>query len=444
MQRSFGFLLLVGVIAACGGKSIRSVGDDDETGGSGGSRPGGGSSFGGTSAGGTSAGGSSFGGTSAGGNSFGGTSAGGSFGGSSFGGSAGSGVGATAGVGGAAGAGGAPHPPLLRGMNLGNRLDAPYEGAWGPVLHDTDFRHIASRGFDHIRLPVRFNAHALEAPPYTVDEMFLQRVDWAIDQATANGLAIIVDFHHYEEFHTNPTAHAPRFLAIWEQLAVRYQFLSENVVFELLNEPNGALNPFWNDYAALAIETIRQTNPTRLLIVDAEEWAGPQALGRLALPADDPNLMATIHAYDPVLFTLQGSEFAGPAFSTSGVLYPGPPNSPLMPTAGALAESWVADWFRRYNTLPGDQNPSGPAQVVRTFAYASSYTQATGKRVYNGEWGCTQNADMASRLRWMRDVRRESERLGMGWAIWDDGGGISLFNADTGTWNEALLATLFD
>jgi len=32
----------------------------------------------------------------------------------------------------------------------------------------------------------------------------------------------------------------------------------------------------------------------------------------------------------------------------------------------------------------------------------------------------------------------------MGWAIWDDGGGISLFDADTGVWNEELYAALFD
>jgi endoglucanase len=436
MKRAFGFLLVIGIAAACGGKSIRTVDDGDS--GSSGAGPSGGSSFGGSSFGGNSTGGTSFGGTSFGGSSIGGSSIGGnSTGGFATGGFAGT-------VAGAAGMAGSPNPSLLRGMNLGNRLDAPNEGDWGPVLHASDFVHIAKRGFDHIRLPVRFNAHALDEFPYTVDETFLARVDWAVEQALSNGLAIIVDFHHYEEFHTDPVTHAPRFVGIWSQLATRYRHMPPAVVFELLNEPNGSLNAYWNGYAQKAIEVIRTTNPTRLLIVDAEEWAGPTALGRLALPADDPNVIATIHAYDPVLFTLQGAEFAGPAFSTSGVVYPGPPSTPLVPTPGALAESWVADWFQRYNALPGDQNPSSPAQVGRIFGYAASYMATTGKRVYNGEWGCTQNADMASRVRWMRDVRRESERLGMGWAVWDDGGGISLFNADAGTWNEELLATLFD
>jgi endoglucanase len=319
-----------------------------------------------------------------------------------------------------------------RGMNLGNRLDAPNEGDWGVVLHDTDFVHVASRGFDHVRLPVRFNAHAAATAPYTLDETFLRRVDWAIDQALANGLAIIVDFHHYEEFHLAPQGHADRFLTIWKQISTRYRELPPTVAFELLNEPNGALEAYWNDYAALAIETIRNTNPTRLLIVDSAQWAGPQALGQLAL-AFDPNLVASVHAYDPVLFTLQGAEdWAGDAFSTTGVVYPGPPSTPLVPNPAALAEGWVADWFQRYNALTGSDNPSSPAQVARNLAFGSDYTRATGVRVYNGEWGCSQSADLASRVRWMRDVRRESERLGMGWAVWDDGGNISLFNADTG------------
>jgi len=406
--------LLLGLPLACGGKAVRTL--DGAEPGSGGRMSNGGTSSRPAAGGGIASGGQ--------------PGAGGS--------------GGSVGVAGAGGFAGAPNPGLRRGMNLGNRLDAPYEGAWGPVLHESDFMHVASRGFDHIRLPVRFNAHAEEVYPYTVDETFFERVDWAIQHALSNGLSIVVDFHHYEEIHLNPEQHVDRFLGIWQQIASRYANQPPSVVFELLNEPNGALDSYWNSYAAEAIDVVRESNPTRLLIVDAVSWAGPNYLGQLQLPSGDPNVMASIHSYDPVLFTLQGAEFAGPAFSTAGVIYPGPPAVPITPTAGALAEGWVADWFNRYNTLPGDQNPSSPAQVGRELANGANFMAATGKAVYNGEWGCTQVADTASRVAWVRDVRVETERLGMGWAIWDDGGGISLFNADTGEWNEELLAALFD
>src|SRR5258708_5592969 len=55
-------------------------------------------------------------------------------------------------------------PRLRRGMNLGNALDAPNEGAWGVVLGASDFVAARQAGFDHVRLPVRFSAHAASSP----------------------------------------------------------------------------------------------------------------------------------------------------------------------------------------------------------------------------------------------------------------------------------------
>jgi hypothetical protein len=67
----------------------------------------------------------------------------------------------------------------MRGINLGNSLDAPRDGAWGVVLNERHFAMAAAAGLDHVRLPVRFSAHADDGPPYAVDEDFFQRVDWA-------------------------------------------------------------------------------------------------------------------------------------------------------------------------------------------------------------------------------------------------------------------------
>src|SRR5579871_6942920 len=100
-------------------------------------------------------------------------------------------------------------PGLRHGINAGNALDAPSEGAWGPPLDEAYFESVAAAGFDHVRLPVRFNAHGAKTAPYTIDPAFLARVDWAIDQAQARGLTIIVDFHHFEELMDDPDAESP-------------------------------------------------------------------------------------------------------------------------------------------------------------------------------------------------------------------------------------------
>src|SRR6185312_17387907 len=74
-------------------------------------------------------------------------------------------------------------PRLRKGINAGNALDAPTEGAWGPKLDEAYFDHIAAAGFDHVRLPVRFSAHAAAAAPFTIDPTFFARVDWAVAEA---------------------------------------------------------------------------------------------------------------------------------------------------------------------------------------------------------------------------------------------------------------------
>ncbi|RYY33102.1 MAG: glycoside hydrolase family 5 protein, partial [Sphingomonadales bacterium] len=50
---------------------------------------------------------------------------------------------------------------------MGNHLEAPNEGDWGRAIVDGDFAIIKAAGFDTIRLPVRWSAHALAGAPYT-------------------------------------------------------------------------------------------------------------------------------------------------------------------------------------------------------------------------------------------------------------------------------------
>jgi len=89
-------------------------------------------------------------------------------------------------------------------VNLGNALDAPNEGDWGVTLSESNFKVAKAAGFDHVRLPVRFSTHAETKAPYTIDETFFKRVDWAIEQAKSQGLAVILDIHHYEEMENDP------------------------------------------------------------------------------------------------------------------------------------------------------------------------------------------------------------------------------------------------
>jgi endoglucanase len=332
---------------------------------------------------------------------------------------------------------------LKRGINAGNALDAPSEGAWGPALDEAYFDHVAAAGFDHVRIPIRFSVHAATAAPYTIDPTFFARVDWAVDQAQQRGMTAIVDFHYFEELLAEPDANAPRFVGIWKQIAARYRDRPASVILELLNEPTKNMTADkWNTILAQTLAAVRAIDPTRKVIVDSVSWAAAKELPNLVLPAGDPNLIASFHTYQPILFTHQGMSWMTAEYQTLGVIFPGPPPTPVAPVAGALEVDWVAKWFERYNTLPAAQNPSGPATIQEEFEFARAFTERTGLPTYLGEFGVGNGATPASRVTWTRMVRKEAERRGIGWCAWDDSGSIKVFDRATKRWEDEIKDAL--
>ena len=363
----------------------------------------------------------------------------------------GSGGGGSSG-GGSAGSGSGPEPFVFgvppaaaarfkKGINLGNRLEAPNEGDWGGTVLAEDFPFIAKRGFDHVRIPIRFSGHASTASPYIIDATFFSRIDTVLNQAAAANLAVVVDMHAYDELATDVATHRDRFTALWTQIAARYQSRPDTVAFELLNEPNTQLDTTWNDVMLPAIRAIRATNPRRLLIVDSVFWADPTKLSTLTLP-DDANIMASIHLYEPKLFTFQGQDWMGPIYLTTGVIFPGPPSTPINPVQAAKDASWANQWFTDYNTKPAATNPSGPATVTAQVALITAYRQAQGRVVYNGEWGPQDGGALDSRARLVTTVRQQCESAGIGWAIWEDPVNMNLFDSRAGTWLTAIIDAL--
>ena len=328
-----------------------------------------------------------------------------------------------------------------KGINLGNRLDAPNEGDWGGVIEAEDFPFIAQRGFDHVRIPIRFSGHALAESPYTIDAAFFSRVDTVLDQAAAAKLAVVVDMHAYDELASDAAGQRDRFVALWTQIAARYETRPDIVAFELLNEPYSQLDTTWNDVMLPAIQAIRATNPRRLLIVDSVFWADPTRLSTLTLP-DDANIMAAIHLYEPKLFTFQGQDWIGAAFLTTGVIFPGPPTTPIEPVQAAKDATWANQWFVDYNTKPAATNPSGPATVTAQIALINLYRQSKGRTVYNGEWGPQDGGALDSRVRLVSEVRQQCESAGIGWAIWEDPENMNLFDSRAGTWLTEIVDAL--
>ena len=82
--------------------------------------------------------------------------------------------------------------------------------------------------------------------------------------------------HHYESLSTrNPSETESRFLALWQQIAEHYHGYPPELVLELLNEPEANLtSEKWNAFLAEAIKIVRQSNPTRQIVVGPISWNG--------------------------------------------------------------------------------------------------------------------------------------------------------------------------
>jgi endoglucanase len=314
------------------------------------------------------------------------------------------------------------------------------------TLAASDFVSAWNAGFDHVGLPVRFSAHAGAGAPYAIDADFLARVDWAIDQALANGLAIVMGLHHDDELMDAPAAERPRFVAIWRELAEHMSARPPTVVFELCTEPTDKITSHqWNEVMTEALAAVRASNPTRTVILDGVYWASAKNLrDTLRIPPDDPYIIGGFRMFQPILFTHQGAEYMPPEYDTLGIIFPGPPPTPVEPGPGARSKGWVRDWIARYNTEPTKNNPSGLTAIADQLDMAKAFEDRTHRAAYMGGFGTIENADPKSRQEWTRATRTEAERRGFGWAYWDDGGKFKVYDRNSRTWNDGLRAALLE
>jgi endoglucanase len=310
---------------------------------------------------------------------------------------------------------------LGRGINFGNILEAsPVEGSWGVSLSDELFDKAKEAGFSTIRLPVRWSNRAAANAPYTIDDAFFQRVDYAINAAVSRDMNIVVNMHHYRQLcdekldNGEPgvagAAVQDRFVAMWSQIATRYKNQpTDRVLFEYYNEPNTGCNPArWNSLLQRVHTEVRKTNLDRFIVIGPTSWNGADALKDLVLP-DDRRIIVTVHNYNPFRFTHQGASWVGPD-----------------------ADSWLG-------TSCCDAN-----QIAEMTAPLNTAQQWSNGRwpIWVGEFGAYERAPYEARVRYTRIMRDEIEKRGFAWAYWEMAAAFGIWNPGNRTWRIELRDAL--
>jgi endoglucanase len=312
---------------------------------------------------------------------------------------------------------------LGRGINLGNMFESPLaNGDWGVVPDKTtDYLRFvtvaADAGFKHIRVPVRWSNHASTDAAAVIDPVFAARVDAVIDAALARGLYVLLDVHHYRqldgdqldkgEFRVADDIVELRLLNLWRQLSRRYANRSPKLLFELYNEPHGKQNATWNALMSRALREVRQTNPERIVVIGPTHWNNANSLGELSLPAD-PNLLVTVHNYEPFKFTHQGASWV----------------SPVLPVGLTCCDA------------------AQRTEALRGLDLAAQWGQTNRYPVHVGEFGAYQAAPLESRLAYMRMMREGLEVRRMPWTYWELASGFGLYDPVANEWRKPLRDAL--
>jgi endoglucanase len=265
-------------------------------------------------------------------------------------------------------------------------------------------------GFNSVRINLQPFRQMERDKDWTVRTAWWDTLDWAVKNATQNGLMVILDFHEFGAMGEDPEANKEKFLAFWRQLAAHCQAAPPQVLFEILNEPNKKLTPqLWNEYLREALVLIRAQNPTRTVVVGPGFWNGIDHLAELELPEGDRDLIVTVHYYKPMVFTHQGAAWANQRDKTG------------------IAWNGTAD----------------ERQAVKAdFAKAVAWAKAHNRPVFLGEFGAYDKGPMDSRVRYTDCVARTAESLGWSWAYWQFDSDFILWDMKRDAWVEPILHAL--
>ena len=238
------------------------------------------------------------------------------------------------------------------GWNLGNQLDAHNSGyadetCWGnEKATQTTFDKLAELGFTTIRIPVTWMGHIGDAPDYTVDSDWLDRVYEVVGYAENAGLNAIINIHHdgaeddywlnMSEALASDEANAEieaKLEALWTQIAEKFTDKGDFLMFEAMNEIHdgtwgltdtkaySVLNE-WNQIFVNAVRATGGNNTTRYLGVPGYCTNIDYTIAGFELPTDtvENRLLVAVHYYDPYNYTLAAtvSEWGHTGTDTDG------------------------------------------------------------------------------------------------------------------------------
>ena len=139
----------------------------------------------------------------------------------------------------------------------------------------SEVEYFVSKGMKIFRLPFRWE-RLQKQQLGSLDTAELARIDDFVSYATSKGASVLLDPHNYARYYGAVIGQGvpdSAFADFWSKVASHYKS-NGSVIFGLMNEPNNMSTEVWRDDANKAIQAIRSTGATNLILVPGNAWSG--------------------------------------------------------------------------------------------------------------------------------------------------------------------------
>jgi endoglucanase len=193
-------------------------------------------------------------------------------------------------------------------------------------FEDADIAFIRSCGATAVRIPLNYRHFERDDAPFRYLEKGFDRLARTVESCARHGLYVILDLHACQgwqnpDWHSDNSSGASllwgnrpfqdRFVALWEELARRFQGNPAVAGYDLLNEPLADAHwgrlpygyaPDWGALNALyrrTITAVRRIDPEHIIFIEGEYYAS--RFEGLEPPFAE-NLVYSFHDYSPACF----------------------------------------------------------------------------------------------------------------------------------------------
>jgi endoglucanase len=295
---------------------------------------------------------------------------------------------------------------MKRGVNIVG-YDPIWQDASKARFKLRHFKIIKDGGFDTVRINL-YGFRQMDSKG-VLNPQWFATLDSLVNEAVKQKLNVILDMHDYERCHEDVERCRGQILAFWTQVSEHFKNASPLVMFELLNEPNRAMNDHWNAVLAENLAVVRKTNPTRNVLIGPAFWNNFSWLPKLELPANDRHIIVSVHYYEPHEFTHQGASWTPEYRNVSGIRW------------------GTADDY---------------AKIEKDFDGAQAWAKKQYRPVFLGEFGAYDKAPQEDRIKYTAAVARAAEKRGWAFGYWQFDSNFIVYDIDRDAWNEPIYRAL--